>query len=138
MRRQLNKQIKIPASFYDVEYRSDRIPGIDNQSDLKLGANCQVFAYALLKENGRYVPNDRSSELWSDRSYSEVVSEFEPLDLMLYNSSNDAYGAHVGVYVGEGKIIHLALRNGKSKIELHGDMLKKDRYQCFIGAKRIN
>lgn len=42
-------RIKIPEAFYDVEYKADRIPAVENQSALALGANCQVFAYALLK-----------------------------------------------------------------------------------------
>ena len=43
-------QIKIPKAFLDVQYKSARIPGVENQSDLSLGANCQVFAYVILKE----------------------------------------------------------------------------------------
>ena len=117
--------IKIPKAFYDVEYKADRIPGVENQSDLTLGANCQVFAYALLNANGLHVPNDRSSELWSDTNYSEVVTDFEPLDLMLYSPTGEAYGAHVGVYIGEGKVIHLSYRNCKPEMILHADLLQK-------------
>ncbi len=127
----------IPEVFYTVEYKSARIPGIENQSDLSLGANCQVFAYALLQANGVYVPNDRSSELWSDTSYSKVVSDFEPLDLMLYSASGESYGAHVGVYIGEGKVLHLSLQNGKPQVLPHTQMLENEKYCCFVGAKRI-
>jgi len=130
-------RIKIPEEFYNVEYASARVPGVENQSDLSLGANCQVFAYALLEENGLHVPNDRSSELWSDTSYSEAVTEFEALDLMLYNSTSDAYGAHVAVYIGEGRIIHLSLQNGRPEITTHICMLSIEKYKCFIGAKRV-
>ena len=52
-------RIKIPEAFFDVEYKSARIPGVENQSDLSLDANCQVFAYALLKENGSVMPAER-------------------------------------------------------------------------------
>ena len=52
-------RIKIPEAFFDVEYKSARIPGVENQSDLSFGANCQVFAYALLKENGSLMPAER-------------------------------------------------------------------------------
>ena len=131
------KPIKMPDTFYDVEYKAERIPGVDNQSDLTLGANCQVFAYALLNENGLQVPNDRSSELWSDTSYSEFVTDFKPLDLMLYNPTNDAYGAHVGVYIGDGQVIHLSYANGKPEILPHAELLKHAKYRCFVGAKRL-
>ena len=131
------KQIIIPEAFFDVSYKSARIPGVENQSDLSLGANCQIFAYALLKENGLHVPNDRSSELWSDTSYSEVVTDFRPLDLMLYNATSGSYGAHVGVYTGDGEVIHLSLQNGKPEIISHESLLLNEKYQWFVGAKRI-
>ena len=130
-------QIKIPEAFYNVEYKSSRIPGVSNQSDLSLGANCQVFAYALLRENGLNVPNDRSSELWSDTTYSKVVSDFQPLDLMLYSPDGSSYGAHVAVYIGDGEVFHLSLQNGNSEVIPHDDMMNNPKYACFVGAKRI-
>jgi cell wall-associated NlpC family hydrolase len=130
-------QIKIPKTFFDVHYKSARVPGVENQSDLSFGANCQVFAYALLKENGLQVPNDRSSELWSDTSYSVVVNDFEPLDLMLYSASGDSYGAHVGVYIGNGEVLHLSFQNGKPEIISHKSLMMNEKYHCFVGAKRV-
>ena len=56
-------KVKIPTELFQVEYKSHRIPGIDHQSDLSLGANCQLFAYELLRVNGLVAKNDRSSEL---------------------------------------------------------------------------
>jgi len=130
-------QVKVPDAFWTIPYCTDRIPGVANQSDLSLGANCQVFAYAVLKENGLLVPNVRSSELWSDTHYSKVVTDFMPLDLMLYNSRDTAYGAHVAVYLGDGDVIHLSLQNGKPEIISHEKLLMNKKYPCFVGAKRI-
>mgnify|MGYP000315444279 CR=1 FL=1 len=130
-------QVIIPKAFYNVKYKTERFPGVENQSDLTFGANCQLFAYALLKENGLQVPNDRSSELWSDTRYSKVVTDFEPLDLMLYSPNGDAYGAHVGVYIGDGRVIHLSYANGKPEILPHIELLNNEKYRCFVGAKRI-
>lgn len=113
------------------------MPGSDNQSDLTFGANCQVFAYELLRVNGLNVPNDRSSELWADQNYSKEVTEFQPLDIMMYNNKPESYGAHVGVYVGDGMVLHLSLENGSPREEAHNDMLRNPKYACFIGAKRI-
>lgn len=129
--------IIIPNRFFEVKYISARIPGCENQSVLSLGANCQVFAYELLREYGLDVPNDRSSELWADESYSQKVSAVEPLDIMLYNNQPEAYGAHVGVYIGNGEVIHLSLENGVPKIEGHKEILRNPKYRFFIGAKRI-
>ena len=131
------KQIIIPEAFFDVQYKSARIPGVESQSDLSLGANCQVFAYAILKENGLQVPNDRSSELWSDTNYSRVVTDFKPLDLMLYSVSGDSYGAHVAVYIGNGEVIHLSFQNGKPERIPHKTLMMNEKYRCFVGAKRV-
>ncbi len=56
---------------------------------------------------------------------------------MLYSSTGDAYGAHVGFYIGEGKIIHLSADNVYVEIILHEDMLENEKYSFFIGAKRV-
>ncbi len=85
----------IPDRFKNVRYVSSRIPGCKDDSDLMSGANCQVFAYNLLRDFGLNPPNYRSSELWDDSELSEVVTEFKPLDIMMYNDSTDSYGAHV-------------------------------------------
>ena len=129
--------LNIPERFFDVKYEGARIPGCDNQSNLWLGANCQVFAYELLRENGLDIPNDRSSELWSDESYSQKVNDYLPLDIFLYNSCPKSFGAHVGVYIGGGMVFHLSLDNGFPKKESHESMLKNPKYKSFIGAKRI-
>ena len=133
----MNNHIKIPKIFFEVQYNSSRIPNIKDQSDLTLGANCQVFAFELLKVNGITAPNFRSSELYSDTIYTEKVEIFKPLDLMLYNNNNNSFGAHVGVYIGNEKIIHLSLENGYAQIIEHQEMIKNRKYNIFIGAKRV-
>lgn len=129
--------ITIPERFFNVQYVSSRIPGCDYQADLGKGANCQVFAYELLRENGLHAPNLRSSNLWADEHYTKKVTAFQPLDILLYNKTPDAYGAHVAVYVGDGMVIHLSLDNGTPKIQSHASMIEDPKYAFFIGAKRI-
>ena len=129
--------LKIPEIFQKVHYVASRIPGVDDQQNLSFGANCQVFAYAFLWYYGKFVPNYRSSELWADDEYTEEVTEFKPFDILLYHDKQDAYGAHVGVYVGQGRVLHLSKDHGIPKIERHHDLLKQKKYSCFIGAKRI-
>ncbi|MDW1637170.1 MULTISPECIES: hydrolase [unclassified Vibrio] len=134
---EMEMEMDIPDRFKNVRYVSSRIPGCKDDSDLTLGANCQVFAYNLLRDFGLNPPNYRSSELWDDSEFSEVVIEFKPLDIMMYNDSTDSYGAHVGVYVGNGLVYHLSLSNGVPMLERHLDLLQQSKYQFFIGAKRI-
>jgi len=129
--------IHIPDNFLTVKYVGARIPGIENQADLRLGANCQVFAYELLKKNGLYPPNLRSSELWDDILHTKKVKNLRALDLMLYNPDNESFGAHVGVYIGAEKIIHLSYQNQKPEIIEHKLMSNNEKYRVFIGAKRV-
>ena len=130
-------EIIIPEQFKHVQYNSSRIPGVENQEDLSLGANCQVFAYAFLRYHGIQIPNFRSSNLWEDNVYTEKVSQFRKFDLMLYHKHPNSFGAHVGVFIGNDQVFHLSKSNGVPKIELHHSLMQQEKYQCFIGAKRV-
>ncbi len=129
--------IKIPKKFENVLYKTSRIPGVENESDLTKGANCQLFIYNILRYFGKEIPPFRSSELWTDTKFTNIVTTFKPLDIMLYNKTTDAYGAHIGLYIGEGKVFHLSKENGTPKYEKHSSLLKQQKYKFFIGAKRV-
>lgn len=121
-----------------MHYKGARIPGVENQQDLTLGANCQVYAYELLKEFGKEIPPLRSSDLWEDTIHTEkITKDFMLFDIMLYHYKTEAFGAHVGLYMGEGKVLHLSKGNDVPMIEMHESMLTQEKYIHFIGAKRI-
>jgi len=128
---------EIPEKFRGVQYNSQRIPGVKDQPDLTLGANCQVYAYELLQYFGKSPLLFRSSELWGDREYTKKVEGYKVLDLMLYNDTPKSYGAHVGVYVGDGMVLHLSKEESYPVIEKHESLLSKEKYTFFIGAKRV-
>ena len=122
----------IPPEFFTVPYDAERF----SIGDITGGANCQAFAYALLRHFGRHVSALRSSDLWDDTAQTERVDALEPLDLLLFNRTPDPYGAHVGVYLGEGKVIHLSQRVGRPAIWTLEDFRRAPGYEVFIGAKR--
>lgn len=128
--------VLLPAQLLNVRYNSEAIPR-DGRCDLSEGANCQLFAYALLATNGIDIPDFRSSDLWDDDTVTHTVSDLAPLDLLLFNSSPEAYGAHVAVYLGRGDAIHLAKREGLPQIWSLDRFSKVQRYAVFIGAKRV-
>lgn len=130
-------KINITLDLLNVKYNPSRIPGIDNQLNLSLGANCQVFAYEFLRINDIKLPNFRSSELWEDKIYTKGVNTFKKLDLMLYSKEGKSFGAHIAVYIGFGNVIHLSMYNKTYEIIEHKEMLKNNKYKCFIGAKRV-
>jgi cell wall-associated NlpC family hydrolase len=128
--------VQLPAQVLGVLYDAAAIPR-DGKRDLSAGANCQLFAYALLAANGREVPDFRSSELWDDETVTVKVTDLEPLDLLLFNDRSQAYGAHVAVYLGEGEAIHLARRDGIPLIWPLERFARDERYKVFIGAKHV-
>ena len=47
------------------------------------------------------IPDFRSNELWEDQECTYQVQVLQALDLLLWNKTEDPWGAHVGAYVGE-------------------------------------
>lgn len=132
--------IAIPDEFWTVRYDGTRYPGASE--GVWEGANCQVFAYALLRHFGLEPPPFRSSELWNDALYTTriaaTVKALEPLDLLLFNKTDDAYGAHMGVYVGDGSAVHLSRRVGVPAVWKLAKFAGHPEYRCWLGAKRVN
>ncbi len=123
----------IPSAFWTVPYRGEYFPA----HDIAAGANCQAFAYALLRHFGLAIPDFRSSDLWDDTGETERVADLAPLDLLLFNHTADAYGAHIGVYLGAGRVIHLAKRVGAPAIWPLERFTHEPGYETLIGAKRV-
>lgn len=136
MTERTHPDIVLPARLLEVFYNGEAIPR-DGRRDLLRGANCQLFAYALLAANGVDIPDFRSSDLWEDDTVTNTVTELAPLDLLLFNSRPKAYGAHVAVYLGRGEAIHLARREGMPQIWPLARFSEDPRYAVFIGAKRV-
>jgi lipoprotein Spr len=129
--------LPIPARFQHVRYNGARYPGTAGVSGLDGGANCQQFAYELIRHFGFSPPDYRSSELWEDETHTEtVVGEPAPCDLLLFNATAETWGAHVAVYLGNQLAIHLARRIGVPVIWQIDDFRLRPEYACFIGAKR--
>jgi cell wall-associated NlpC family hydrolase len=106
--------------------------------NLENGANCQTFVYEILKESQPwFVPDFRSSELWEDKKYTETVSNLEVSDIVFFNRNENSYGAHLGIYVGNNKVLHLCKEIGFPSIWDLKQFESNDKYKIFIGAKRL-
>lgn len=135
----LNKlMIEIPEKFFNVSYNPKKYPGCGTR-DMSDGANCQLFGYELLSHFGLNIPDFRSSDLWDDTKHTDHVNKCDllPLDILMFNSIYESYGAHVAIFVGDNKAIHLALLEGKPEIWEIEKFLKDHRYKFYIGAKRV-
>ncbi|MFD4372884.1 hydrolase [Streptomyces sp. NPDC058486] len=130
----------LPAEFWSVRYDGARFPGaaaVAARPGLAAGANCQTYAYAVLRHFGLNPPDLRSSELWSDTETTAHAPEERLLDLVLFNSTDRAYGAHVGVCAGEDAILHLCAEVGRPAVWGPADFAARERYRVRLGAKRV-
>jgi hypothetical protein len=126
--------IKIPEHFFEVQYAGSQYPGL--ATGLERGANCQHFCYELLRHFGFKIANMRSSDLSEDNEYTSTVHDLRPFDLILFNRSSAAFGAHVGICVGDDAIIHLSKSIGKPIIWGMGQFEKVREYRSVVKIKR--
>ena len=132
--------IELPDSFWEVRYVGARYPGspaVLARPGLADGANCQLFAYEVLRHFGYDPPDLRSSELWDDTAATQQVAVPRALDLVLVNSSKDAWGAHVGVWVDEDQVLHLCAEAGKPALWTLGMFAARPSYRELVGYKRV-
>ncbi|MGH1337307.1 MAG: NlpC/P60 family protein [Aureispira sp.] len=130
--------LDIPPYFFDIPYKGSCYPGSPKLGDFRVGANCQVFVYQLLLHFGRpLLPDFRSSELWEDSIYTQQTTGIQPLDILFWNKTATAWGAHVGLALDNGQVIHLSRENGRAVIWPLEKFLEQDNYTVFIGAKRL-
>jgi cell wall-associated NlpC family hydrolase len=125
---------QIPSRFRTVRYNRERPPLAG--AGFAEGANCQHFAYELLRHFGRDVPDLWSSDLWDSAASIRVSAPFEPLDLLLFNRTPDPYGAHLAVYAGDGQAIHLSRKVGHPVVWRIEEFLTLPEYAVLIGGKR--
>lgn len=131
---------QLPAAFWIVPYRGSRFPGspsVAARPGLAMGANCQPFAYEVLRHFGFAPPPLRSSELWADTQATVRVPVAQPLDLLLFNATDDAYGAHVGLWVDEGRVLHLCAEAGRPAVWETAEFAARPRYRVLVGVKRV-
>jgi len=127
----------VPPHLKGVRYNGDHFPGAPGVSGVEGGANCQQYAYTLLRHHGFKLPDFRSDELWLDVVHTMPVPEMAPLDLVLLNSRPESFGAHVGLCVCDDLILHLSRRIGTPVVEALDQLQARDEYRYLIGFKRV-
>lgn len=128
--------IDVPTHLREVRYNAERFPGAPGPAGLEDGANCQRYAYAVLRHHGFAVPDLRSNELWLDRRHTTRTDRMAAFDLVLVNDNPDSWGAHVGVCVRTDLILHLSKGIGVPAIEPLAQLQGRDEYRFLIGYKR--
>jgi hypothetical protein len=109
-------------------------PGSTVQLDGR--GNCQTFAYAVLRHFGRVIPDFRSRELWLDEKFTFEAAPYAALDIVLFGATHEAYGAHLGIHVGDERVLHLSKHVGIPAVWTLDELARNPRYRVRIGAKR--
>jgi cell wall-associated NlpC family hydrolase len=129
--------ITIPERFWKVLYDQKCYPGAPGIRGVEGGANCQQYAYDFLRAFGFTIPDFRSSDLWVDTAQTVFAKRPKPFDLVLVHNAPVAWGAHVGVYLGNGHILHLSKKIGAPAIESVQSIMRRAEYRYLLGFKRI-
>lgn len=130
----------VPARLWAVPYVGARFPdscAVAEQPGVTAGAHCQLFAYEVLDYFGLAAPALRSNDLWADTQATVRVARARPLDLVLVNATSEAWGAHVGVWVGDEQVLHLSAEIGRPAVWRMSEFAARTRYRVLIGFKRV-
>lgn len=133
----LNTSINIPHWCFDITYNPKVFPNWEKHDLVKNWANCQVYAYELLRFNGKIVPDLRSSELWEDTEYSKIVSDYDPLDILFFNNTDTSWWAHLWVYIWNNKVLHNSKKIWKPEMWDLDDFKKNEEYKVLLWWKRF-
>jgi len=82
-------------------------PYVWGGNSLTDGVDCSGFTQAILKSYGIHIP--RTAEEQAKHGHETTISEMQPGDLLFYSRGKHHIG-HVGIYIGDGKIVHAAGR----------------------------
>ena len=129
--------INFPEWAMDICYNAKIFPNGEKHDFIQKWANCQVYAYELLRFNWKKIPDLRSSEMWEDVDFSSKVFEYEPWDLLFFNNTDTAWWAHVGVHIWNNKVLHNSLKIWKPVIWDIDYFKKYDEYTILLWWKRF-
>lgn len=116
--------VEMAMQFLGVRYRSG---GASPN-----GFDCSGFTLYLYAQLGYALPHSATSQ-YKNYGYTVDKADLQPGDLVFFSDSSHAIG-HVGIYIGDGQIIHARYSVGKVTI----DSLSSSYYtRRYVGAKRI-
>ncbi len=128
--------LTVPSDFMCVRYNAARHPLAGRASIFDEGANCQRFVFELLSHFGYEVGAMRSSELWDDRRFTRPVRCMRELDILMFNRTDKAWGAHLALCLGNRLGIHLSKELGRPAVWNVAEFYRHERYRTLVGIKR--
>lgn len=103
------------------------------------GADCSGFVQTIFGLHGVKLPRDAWQQLEVGRDAGSI-DEMETADLAFFTDRDDRRATHVGISLGQGRLVHLALGRGGFATENFGD--SRDAYvqklrARFLRARRV-
>lgn len=97
------------------------------------GFDCSGFMQYICRANGITIKRVADDQLHGKGTYISSMDQLQPGDLVFFGSGD--YASHVGMYVGDGTMIHSP---STGKTISYTDIVNSSYYSnSFIGGKRI-
>ena len=109
--------------FYGTPYR---FGGRSSQA-----LDCSGFVQKVFRANGIELPRDSRAQ--AKYGYKVSLSELKPGDLLFFKTYKRDV-SHVGIYIGDGKMVHAATRGGRVMVSSIHEPYYRQR---FLFAKRV-
>jgi cell wall-associated NlpC family hydrolase len=93
--------------------------------------DCSAFVQKVFRANGIKLPRDSRAQ--AKYGYKVSLSELKPGDLLFFKTYKQDV-SHVGIYIGNGKMIHAATRGGQVMVSSIHEPYYRQR---FLFAKRV-
>jgi cell wall-associated NlpC family hydrolase len=104
------------------------------------GADCSGLVQSTFALHGVQLPRDAWQQAEVGADAGQDVGELEPADLLFFSDRDDRKVTHVGIALGDRRMVHLALGRGGYAVERLDD--RKDQYvdrlrRRFLFARRV-
>ena len=104
------------------------------------GADCSGLVQSVFALHGLQLPRDAWQQAERGTDVGRDIGDLRPADLLFFSDRPDGWITHVGISLGERRMVHLALGRGGYAIERLDD--RKDAYverlrRRFMCARRL-
>jgi gamma-D-glutamyl-L-lysine dipeptidyl-peptidase len=104
------------------------------------GADCSGLAQSVFALHGLQLPRDAWQQAQTGLDAGRDVGELRPADLLFFSDREDEHITHVGIALGDRRMVHLALGRGGYAVEQLDN--RRDPYverlrERFLFARRV-
>ncbi|HTI65607.1 MAG TPA: SH3 domain-containing C40 family peptidase [Gemmatimonadaceae bacterium] len=104
------------------------------------GADCSGLVQSVFALHGMQLPRDAWQQAELGAEAGRDVGELRPADLLFFSDRQDRRVTHVGIALGDARMVHLALSRGGYAVEQlsdRGDPVVEMLRKRFLFAKRL-